>query len=105
MPHYPSKKQKLEGLLGHPVADGNDFLVSFGDLGVDLLANVLGFLLPKDVMSKRSINKKTREAVKRTIPPDDFCVNRMRDYNVMNVMTRAMPNLQQITAKEGSKVR
>jgi len=64
--HYPSKKQKLEGHQD-PAADGNDYTVTFDDLGVDELANVLGFLSPEDIMSKRRINKKTMEAVKRQL--------------------------------------
>ena len=33
---------------------------------------------------------------KTIVPPSDFVVNSVEDYNAMNVMTEAMPNLQQI---------
>jgi hypothetical protein len=73
------------------------FLASFDDLSADVLAHILAFLSLKDIMSKRRINKKTREAVKKTIvPPSGFCVNSMESYNAMAVMTRALPNLQQL---------
>ena len=92
MPHHPPKKQKLESA----VVAGN-FSPSFDDL-VDVLPNILGCLTPKDIMRSRRINKKTREAVKKTIvPPANFRVGNVDEHNAMNVMTRAMPNLQQIT--------
>jgi hypothetical protein len=63
-----------------------------------VLANILGFLLIKDIMRSRRINKKSMEAVRNTVvPPTDFLVDTVKKYNVMAVMTRAMPNLQQIT--------
>jgi hypothetical protein len=97
MPHYPSKKQKLEGHQDPAVA-GNDFSPSFDDLGVDLLANILCFFPLKNIMPLRCINKKSREAVTRTIPPDDFfVVDRVENYNVIELMTRVLPNLERIT--------
>jgi hypothetical protein len=100
MPH-PTKKQRIECHERNEevaVAD-DDFLASFDDLSVDVLPNIFGYLDgPKDIMSKRRLNKKSREAVRRTIvPPTEFNVDSARDYNAMNVMARAMPNLQQIT--------
>lgn len=76
----------------------DDRCVSAGDLSVDVLANILGYLDgPKDVMQKRRVCKKWGEAVKKTIiPPTDFCIDSMDSYNAVRVMTRAMPNLQQI---------
>jgi len=98
MPH-PTKKQRIEcHERNEEVAVADDeFLASFDDLS-DVLPNILGFLSLKDVMSKRRINKKTTEAVKKTtVPLTDFCVYSIENYNAMIVMTEAMPNLQQIT--------
>jgi len=96
MPHTTTKKQRLVNHHG-VVADGNDYEVTFDDLGVDVLANILAFLVVDDIMRSRRINKKSKEAVKMTIvPPTDFFVYSMRQYNVMRAITRAMPNLQQI---------
>ncbi len=99
MPHHPTKKQRLEdGHAAAASADSSDYAVSLGDLSVDVLADIFGFLDgPKDIMCKRRVCKKWREAVKKTIvPPTEFCVNSLVKCNAMNVMTRAMPNLQQI---------
>jgi hypothetical protein len=100
MPH-PTKKQKVDDGDQHQrndvVVTVNDFVASFDDLSVDVLANILGFLSLKEIMSKRRINKKSREAVKKTIVPlTDFWVDDEKTYNAMCVMTRALPNLQQI---------
>src|SRR6056300_1218252 len=68
------------------------------NLSTDLLANILGCLCEKDIMQKRRVNKKWKEAVKMTIvPPTDFWVNSVNNYNAMRVMTTELPNLQQIT--------
>jgi hypothetical protein len=97
MPHS-TKKQRIEG--NRTIVD--DFLASFGDLSVDVLANIFGFLEVKNIMRSRRINKKTMEAVKMTIVPlskgilSYLRVYNTRTYNAMGVMTRAMPNLQQI---------
>ena len=86
----PKKKQRLEGRHQEEA--------SLDDLGVDVLANIYGFLPSKDIMCKRCINKKTMEAAKTTIvPPTKFVVNTLDSYNAMRVMTEALPNLQQIT--------
>ncbi len=80
------------------MATASDLLDSFGDLGVDVLADILSFLEVEDIMHSRRINKKTMEAVKRTIVPlTPFIINSVEKYNAMVVMARAMPNLQQIT--------
>jgi hypothetical protein len=97
MPHYPSKKQKLEGHLDHPVADGNDYVVTFDDLGVDVVANILCFFPLQNIMMLRRTNTKLREAAKRSMPSDDFCVGGVEEYNAMSVMMSVLPNLQQIT--------
>ncbi len=98
MMSHSSKKQRLEG--HHPtsaVATDNDFSPSFDDLSVDLHANILCFLPVEEIMRSRRINKKSMEAVKKTIfPLIEFRVDSVGKYNAMNVMTKAMPNLQRI---------
>jgi hypothetical protein len=97
MPH-PTKKQKIECYRRDAVVTDNDFAVSFDDLSADVLANIFAFLPVNNIMRSRRINKKTREAVTKTIVPlTDFLVDSVDKCNAMNVMTRAMPNLQQIT--------
>jgi hypothetical protein len=102
---YPTKKQRLDGGDQHQrkevvVAVDSNFVASFDDLSVDVLPNILAFLPLKNIMRSRRINKKYREAVRRTIvPPTDFWVDSMEKYNAMNVMARAMPNLQQISLR------
>jgi hypothetical protein len=64
----------------------------------DVLADVLGWLCVKEIMGKRGVCKKWKEAVRKTtVPPCIFVVDSMQSYNAMAVMTRAMPKLQQIT--------
>src|SRR6056300_1656851 len=102
MPH-PTKKQKIDDhqRTDVVVAAGNNFVASFDDLSIDVVANIFAFLPVDDTMRSRRINKKTREAVKRTTPPPtDFRVNSVRKYNAMNVMTRALPNLQSINLRD-----
>jgi hypothetical protein len=92
MPH-PSKKQRLT------VMETDLTEASEADLlSVDVLANIFGYLDgPKDILQKRRVCKKWKEAVKMTtVPPIEFRVNCVENYNAMTVMTRALPNLQQI---------
>ncbi len=99
MPH-PSKKQRLTVMETYlaEVTVADQMAVSVGDLSIDVLANILGFLRIKDIMQKRRVCKKWKEAVKKTIVPlTDFRVDNVKNYSGMNVMTEAMPNLQQIT--------
>jgi hypothetical protein len=100
MPHPEKKRQRLQGhrCNNDEAAVGNDFLASIESLsGDDVLANILGFLLPQEIMRAR-LNKKMREAAKNTIVPlTAFFVNSLRKYNAMRVMARALPNLQKIT--------
>ncbi len=67
-------------------------------LSTDLLANILGCLCVKEIMRSRGVNEKWKEAVTMTIVPlnADFFVDGLESYNAMVVMTRALPNLQQI---------
>ena len=97
---HPEEKQKLDY---HQINDaavavvGDDFSVaSFDDL-IDVLPNILGFLPPEDIMCSRRVCKNCREAATKTIVPlTNFRVRSMNEYNAMGVMTRALPNLQQI---------
>mmetsp|Transcript_25753 Transcript_25753/g.43680 ORF Transcript_25753/g.43680 Transcript_25753/m.43680 type:complete len:420 (+) Transcript_25753:95-1354(+) len=96
----PQKKQKLEDGQqngGGMTTDDDDNSSSFDRLGTDALANIFGFLLPEDIMLAR-LNKKMREAAKKTIVPlTDFVVDSVRKYNALVAMSTALPNLQQIS--------
>jgi hypothetical protein len=74
-------------------------IVAVGCLSsVDVLANIFAFLGVKDIMCNRRVNKKWKEAARKTIVPlCDFCVSSVSTYNAMRVMARAIPNLQQIS--------
>jgi hypothetical protein len=97
MPHPTKKKQRLEEEDQVASAD-SDFVASFDDL-VDVLPNILGFLPPEDIMGAR-VCKNCRQAARRTIvPPSDFCVDSVEKFNAIQVMTRALPNLQQISIR------
>ncbi len=95
---YPknNKKQRITG-ADSTLAEA----ATAGDLSTDLIANILGCLHVEDIMRSRGVNKKWKEAVKITIVPlnADFVVMGLRKYNAMAVMTREMPNLQQITVR------
>jgi hypothetical protein len=92
--HPKIKKQRLTDSSIEMIV-----VASAGDLSTELLANILGFLDgPKDIMQKRRVCKKWKEAVKITIVPlTDFRVGSVQKYNDMVVMVTEMPNLQQIT--------
>ncbi len=72
------------------------------ELGIDEVANILSFFLPKEIMCLRRVNLTWREAAKKTVVPTSdnrsiyFTINCVARYNAINVMTRALPNLQQI---------
>ena len=98
MPHPEEKKRRLLHSTETVVAS-DDFLARFDALGVDVLANIYGFLRLDHVVCLRRINKKSREAVKMTLVPLTplcFGVESVEDYEDMSVMMRAIPNLQQI---------
>ena len=76
----------------------NDTIV---ELGTDEVASILTFLPQHKIVYLRRINKTWREAAKKTIVPISndnyyFRVNCVERYSAMNVMTRTLPNLQQI---------
>jgi hypothetical protein len=77
--------------------EADQMVVTSGDLSVDVLANILGYLGIQDIMRKRRVNKRWKEATKKTIVPlSDFGVNSLNGYNAMRMLTTEMPNLQQI---------
>ena len=99
MPH-PSKKQRLtvtETDIAEATVTDQMMVATAGDLSIDVLANILGYLDVQDIMNARVCKKWKKAATTTIVPPTDFRVNSMRKYNAMNVMTEAMPNLQQIT--------
>jgi len=93
MDHHPLEKAKITGLSADDVVS-----VTIDQLEDNLLADVFGWLSVEEIMGKRCVCNKWKEAAKKTIvPPTDFFrVNSKEKYNAMTVMTRAMPNLQQI---------
>ncbi len=71
-----TKKRKLNG---RPVAAAPS--AAFDDLGTDDIANVFGFLSPKDIMIAR-LTKKMREAAKQTIV-NNMTVRRERVLTIL----------------------
>jgi hypothetical protein len=50
------------------------------------------------IMRLRRVCSKWKDAAKKTIvPPSDFAVHNLDEYNAMRIMTTALPNLQQLT--------
>jgi hypothetical protein len=74
--------------------------IRFDALAEEMLANIFSFLPPQVIMRLRRVSKKWSEAARKTIVPlTDFRVslpNGITQYNIMRVMTTALPNLQQI---------
>ena len=100
MPPRLKKKQRLEDQSHGVVEVAHDNFVeaamSFDKLSADVMAIIFGFLHPNDIMRSR-LNKKMRDAATKTmVPPTNFIVNTMAEYNAMIAMTTALPNLQQI---------
>jgi hypothetical protein len=90
MPH-PTKKHRLDDhRQDDAVAASDDFLASFDDLSVDMLANILAFLSLYEIMRSRRINKKSMD------PSAVFSVDCVKKYNAVVVMAMQLPNLQQI---------
>ena len=75
-------------------------------MSADVMAIIFSFLPPKDIIRAR-LNRKWRDAAAKTmVPPTNFIVNTMAEYNAMIAMTTALPNLQQIKLcilKDGHK--
>jgi hypothetical protein len=67
------------------------------ELGIDEVACILSFLPLTVIVCLRCVNMTWRDAARKTIvPPTNFLVNSVTDYNAMRVMTTELPNLQQI---------
>src|SRR6056300_1482794 len=90
MDHRTPKKTKIAGRSVDEAA------VAVHQLE-DIMANILGWLRVKEIMGKRRVCKKWKEAVRKTVPTTDIWVGDTKEYNAMVVMTRALPNLQQIS--------
>jgi hypothetical protein len=74
-----------------------EIIISVVELSKDVIPSILSFLPMNEIMLKRRVCKNWKEAVKKTIvPPSYFCVDSVEKYNAVNVMTRALPNLQRI---------
>jgi hypothetical protein len=114
----PRKKTKVAGLSRDVAA------VTIDQLD-DVLADIFAFFRVKEIMQKRCVCKKWKEAVKMTVPAAKFFAIRVRtvegqlwrgepkkitiggtragfhvdspdNYNALRVMTTALPNLQQL---------
>ena len=108
MPRPKKKQRRLEEVQSNDVvasAANDPVMPSFDDLGTDELAHIFGFLPREDILRAR-LNKKMREAAKKTLVPTDFKVGSVstdfevqdvRSYNVMKVMTTALPNMQRLS--------
>jgi hypothetical protein len=86
-----------------------DPLVSVAIHQLDIIEIILGFLHPMKIMLLRRVCMAWKEAARNTIvPPTDwipplksyFHVYSVQRYNAMRVMTRALPNLQEIRIGE-----
>jgi hypothetical protein len=92
----PKKKTKVGGKIA------NDLVVAVHQQE-DIMADILSWLLVKDVMRSRRVCKKWKEAVKKTIVPLSrfgLVVNNVDNYEAMRVITRVMPNIQQLVLKD-----
>ncbi len=64
----------------------------------DVLPKITEFFHVEELMCLRCVCKDWTEEIKKTnVPVSEFVVNSVGKYNVMNVMTTELPNLQQIT--------
>jgi hypothetical protein len=100
MPH-PSKKQRLtvmETDLAEATVADDQMVATASDVSIDVLADIFGFLGIQDIMNAR-VCKIWKEAVKKTIvPPIDFWVESLEEYNAMRVMTKALPNCSRLNS-------
>ena len=105
MKNTPKKKPRLID----PTADAagpsfaaaaNMAIIINEKMSADMMAIIFSFLPPKDIMRAR-LNRKWRDAAAKTmVPPTNFIVNTMAEYNAMIAMTTALPNLQQIELRD-----
>jgi hypothetical protein len=103
MPHTSKKRYlKNNNVVDPPPARRSRRIAGrlnadFDQLDDNVLANILEFLVMNEIMCYRRVSKKWRETINKVVPLGDFRVNNLNKYNGMGVMTRALPNLQQVT--------
>ena len=74
-----------------------------------LISEILGFLQYRDIMRSRICCRKLRDAAKLTLVPSsfNFVVHNEKKYKEMDILSRALPNLQRLSiysmAKAGKK--
>jgi hypothetical protein len=88
------KKQRLQASPNTTSLTDATLLTSFDALTDDTIIMIFGFLPPEDIMRTRLSTKLRAAACAMIIPPSDY---RVRRYKVMDAMTKALPNMQQIT--------
>ena len=92
----PKKKIKL--IEAHAVdAEG----ATVDHLSDDTVALIFSYFGPVEIMQMRCVCKKWREASKKTIPARvNFHVDSVNKFCAMVVMTRALPNIQEIMLRD-----
>ena len=109
----PRKRAKL---IASPTAAGTEEgdLPAVDQLSDDTIAMIFGYIKVVEIMHLRQVCKKWKEAAKNAVAARDsrFCVNSVNKYRAMVVMTRALPNIQEIVlmdlnygTRQGSKDR
>jgi hypothetical protein len=90
-------------LEGHQRSDAaaaaavSDPSASFDELSDVLAIIIFGFFRPEElVMCVRCVCKNWRDVAREMIVPTEFVIDSVEKYNAMSVMTRELPNLQQI---------
>eukprot|EP00986_Skeletonema_menzelii_P018521 scaffold26653_cov153-Skeletonema_menzelii.AAC.4 len=67
------------------------------EVGIDEVAIIFSFLLPKEIMRAR-VCTTWRDAAKKTIVPmTKFVVDSVRSFNAMRAMSTALPHLQPLS--------
>ena len=75
----------------------NASLGSFDELSDVLAIIIFGFLRPEELMMcVRCVCKRWKDVAREMIVPAEFAVDSVGKYNSMRLMTRDLPNLQQI---------
>jgi hypothetical protein len=86
----PSRRSRR--IAGRPNA-------AFDDLGVDVFVKIYEFLGPIDIMRSRVCRKMSEAATTVVVAPTEFPVYSIEKFHAMRAMTRALPNLQQISLR------
>ena len=76
--------------------------ITTDDFGADVFAIIFAYIgRPEEIMLLRRVCKKWRDLARETVVvPNDFQIDSVRRYNVMRVMTTALPNLQQLSIRD-----